>query len=45
MTVTEAEWRHDVDDVIEMSDHDARCAVWLVVTYRHTLRSLRDRGR
>ena len=29
MTVTEAEWRHDVDDVIEMSDHDARCAVWL----------------
>ena len=29
MTVTEAEWRQDVDDVIEMSDHDARCAVWL----------------
>ena len=29
MTVTEAEWRQDVDDAIEMSDHDARCAVWL----------------
>ena len=29
MTVTEAEWRQDVDDVIELSDRDARCAVWL----------------
>ena len=29
MTVTEAKWRQDIDDVIEMSDHDGRCAVWL----------------